>query len=188
LLATIKNALRFMHLDVIFFYINWLVQLLALGIICWMVLKALHSPELFRGINSKLQLVKHMIKSEQHVTKSNNEDSEEIRSLKTYMEMEEPYLNPNLTIYKLSDQLQVPIKQLSLLINHDMNQHFFDFVNSYRIKKAMTLLQDPDKKDITVLEILYDVGFNSKSSFNTAFRKYTNLTPTQFRKRALNDL
>ncbi|PLX12007.1 MAG: AraC family transcriptional regulator, partial [Marinilabiliales bacterium] len=74
-------------------------------------------------------------------------------------------------------------KELSLLINHDLNQHFFDFVNGFRIRKAMEMLSDENKKKFTVLEILYDVGFNSKSSFNTAFKKYTKLTPTEYRKK-----
>ena len=97
----------------------------------------------------------------------------------------EPFLDPSLTIYDLSKQIGMSTKDLSLLINHELNQHFFDFVNGFRIRKAMEILQDPSKKDLTVLEILYDVGFNSKSSFNTAFKKYTQLTPTQYRKKHL---
>ena len=49
----------------------------------------------------------------------------------------------------------------------------------------MEILQNPEKRKLTILEILYDVGFNSKSSFNTAFKKYTNQTPTEFRQKAL---
>jgi len=67
------------------------------------------------------------------------------------------------------------------LINHHMDQHFFDFVNEYRIQKAMNILKDKSKKELTILEILYEVGFNSKSSFNTSFKKYTRLTPTEYR-------
>jgi AraC-like DNA-binding protein len=53
------------------------------------------------------------------------------------------------------------------------------------LKKAKQMLTDPDKKDFTVLEILYDVGFNSKSSFITAFKKHTGYTPTEYRKKQL---
>jgi AraC-like DNA-binding protein len=49
----------------------------------------------------------------------------------------------------------------------------------------MGILKTPSKKEFTVLEVLYEVGFNSKSSFNTAFKKHTGLTPTQFRKKEL---
>lgn len=105
----------------------------------------------------------------------------QIEQLKNFMAEKEPFLNPSLTIQELADQVNIPVRELSVLINHHINQHFFDFVNEYRVKKAMTLLKDPTKKKYTVLEILYEVGFNSKSSFHTSFKKYTNQTPTAFR-------
>ncbi|MEO0902667.1 MAG: helix-turn-helix domain-containing protein, partial [Bacteroidota bacterium] len=74
-------------------------------------------------------------------------------------------------------------RELSILINHKMGQHFFDFVNSYRIQSAVDILKDPTKKKVTILEILYEVGFNSKSSFNTAFKKHTGHTPTTYRSK-----
>ena len=94
----------------------------------------------------------------------------------------EPFLEPSLTIQELAHQVNIPVRDLSVLINHHINQHFFDFVNEYRVKKAMTILKDPTKKEVTDLEILYEVGFNSKSSFNTAFKKHTGNTPTEYRK------
>jgi AraC-like DNA-binding protein len=111
--------------------------------------------------------------------------NDKIRKLNSYMTEEEPYLDPSLTIYDLAKKTGIPSKEVSLMINHELNQHFFDFVNGYRIRKAMDLLKDPGKKEFTVLEILYEVGFNSKSSFNTAFKKYTQITPTQYRKKYL---
>jgi AraC-like DNA-binding protein len=80
--------------------------------------------------------------------------------------------------------MDLPMRQLSVLINQYLNQHFFDFVNEYIINKAKEILKNPEKKEVTILEILYEVGFNSKSSFNTAFKKHTGLTPTQFRKKS----
>ncbi len=111
------------------------------------------------------------------------EELEEIVQLKKHMLNEDPYLNASLTIDDLSKQMNIPTKDLSILINYNLNQHFFDFINGYRIRKAMEILKDPDKISLTILEILYEVGFNSKSSFNTAFKKYTNNTPTEYRKK-----
>ena len=98
------------------------------------------------------------------------------------MENEKPFLNTSLTVKDLSKEIKIPARELSVLINHKLGMHFFDFVNSYRIKNAMQLLTDPKSKKVTVLEILYEVGFNSKSSFNTAFKKHTGFTPTAYRK------
>ena len=97
----------------------------------------------------------------------------------------EPYLDSSLTIQGLSEQLNMPVKDLSALINLYMNKHFFDFINEYRIEKAKEILIDPAQKELTILEILYHVGFNSKSSFSTSFKKYTGTTPTEFRKNSI---
>jgi AraC-like DNA-binding protein len=142
----------------------------------WLVFKALLSPKLFRGITVDLRLSKEMISDRQ--TEFNNQ----IESIKSYMLTEEPYLDPSLTIKSLSEKIDMPHRDLSILINQELGQHFFDFINDYRIEKAMSILKDPSKKKHTVLEILYEVGFNSKSSFNTAFKKHTGKTPTAFRK------
>ena len=98
------------------------------------------------------------------------------------MKEKEPFLDSSLTIQDLANQMNVNVRDISVLINQTMGQHFFDFINQYRIEKAKSILKNPEKKNLTVLEILYEVGFNSKSSFNTAFKNYTNLTPTQYRK------
>ena len=187
-IGTFKNMFLFLHLETFLYYSQISVSLIALIFMCWIVLKALHSPELFRGINSNLQLVKNIVQEVGVISKKNGNESQEIIALKNYMQEEKPYLNASLTIYDLSKEMDIPVRVLSLIINHDLNQHFFDFVNGYRIRNAMGILQDPEKKELTILEILYEVGFNSKSSFNTAFKKYTNLTPTQFREKALKSV
>ena len=146
--------------------------------IFWLVFKALNSPKLFRGIDVKLLSSKEIVKE----NKANEKINQQTELLRNFMEEEEPFLNPSLTIRNLADQLNMPMRELSVLINQNLKQHFFDFVNDYRINKAKEILKDSSKKEFTVLEILYEVGFNSKSSFNTAFKKHTGYTPTQFRK------
>ena len=88
-----------------------------------------------------------------------------------------------LTLDQLAGQLSMKAKLLSQVINEVLGQNFFDFINRYRIQEARRLLTNPVDPKVTVLEILYEVGFNSKSSFNTLFKKYTGLTPTEFRRR-----
>ncbi|MBL0737217.1 helix-turn-helix transcriptional regulator [Flavobacterium sp. GN10] len=181
-----KNLLRYTASRDIFLWGNVLMIVMALSVICWFVLKALNHPELFRGINSRLKLTKEILpQNENEITEKIENENEEIKTqistLKQYMIEKEPFLDPSLTIQELSNQINIPVRDLSILINHQMDQHFFDFVNEYRIQKAMEILKNPSKKDLTVLEILYEVGFNSKSSFNTSFKKYTNLTPTAYR-------
>jgi len=184
-LVALKNVLRYSDYRQVFLWLNVFVGTAALFITCWLVMKAMKYPELFKGINSKLQLAKDILPKAEEISQPANSQDDliavQISTLKQYMAEKEPFLDPSLTIQELSNQINTPVRDLSVLINHHMDQHFFDFVNEYRIQKAMNILKDHSKKELTVLEILYEVGFNSKSSFNTSFKKYTNLTPTAYR-------
>ncbi|MDI6050363.1 helix-turn-helix domain-containing protein [Flavobacterium sp. XS2P24] len=184
-LVALKNLLRYSDYRQMFLWLNVVVGSVALFITCWLVMKALNHPELFRGINSKLQLTKDILPEVEEKTASKNVQddaiSSQISTLKQYMAQKEPFLDPSLTIQELANQIDIPVRDLSVLINHHIDQHFFDFVNEYRIQKAMGILKDQSRSQLTVLEILYEVGFNSKSSFNTSFKKHTNLTPTAYR-------
>jgi AraC-like DNA-binding protein len=98
------------------------------------------------------------------------------------MEQEKPFRAGDLTIKTLAEKLGLPTAQLSALINERLAENFVDFVNRYRIEEAKRLLLDGSKRHYSVLAIAEEVGFNSKSAFNAAFRKYTGSTPSDFRK------
>jgi AraC-like DNA-binding protein len=183
--AILKNAFKFSDYPYISEWIKIVIWVFNLFLICWYLYKALNHPDLFRNIDSKLKLVADLIleeKDSEQVAKDETGYSEELTKLQEYMQEEKPFLNPSLTIQDVSKAIKVPVRDLSLLINHKLDQHFYDFVNAYRIERAMDILKDVTKSRLTILEILYDVGFNSKSSFNTAFKKYTGNTPTSYRK------
>jgi len=99
-----------------------------------------------------------------------------------YVENEKPFLDPELSLKKLSDSVNIPTRQLSQLINDQIGSNFYDFINGYRIEMAKKLLIISEREK-TVSEILYESGFNTKSSFNLAFKKETGLTPTEFRNK-----
>jgi len=101
--------------------------------------------------------------------------------LNELMVREKPYLDGNLTLPALAQKLSVPAYQLSQLINSGYGQNFFDFINWHRIEEAKRQLVDPEKKHLSVIAIAFDVGFNSKSAFNAAFKKYTSVTPSQYK-------
>ncbi|MCZ6899895.1 MAG: helix-turn-helix domain-containing protein, partial [Bacteroidetes bacterium] len=75
----------------------------------------------------------------------------------------------------------IPSHHLSQVINDRIGLNFFDFVNSYRIKEATRLLSDSQKSEYTIIELAYESGFNSKSTFNSAFKRFAGSTPTEFR-------
>ncbi|MGG7438472.1 helix-turn-helix domain-containing protein [Chryseobacterium arthrosphaerae] len=156
----------------VFMYLYTLSSLFVLFVISWFVLNALYRPNLLAGINKDLEPVKSVEKPK--------EEPEQLKVLLNFMQAEKPYLDDKLTLQKLSEQIQLPEKQLSVLINQYTGKHFFDFINEFRINDAKRLLKD--QPQLTVLEILYEVGFNSRSSFYTAFKKETGVTPTDYRK------
>jgi len=93
-----------------------------------------------------------------------------------------------LNLDNLVETLSLPARHLSQVINVAFNQNFFDFISDYRILEAKQKLYDPVYKDKTILHVLFDVGFNSKSSFNHLFKKKTGMTPSEFRKKSLDQI
>jgi len=185
LIVVFKNIFKFSHYPYISEWIKIGILVFNLFIICWYLYKALNHPDLFRNINSKLKLVSDIVleeKKNEPAAVNEKEYNAALSKLKQYMVEERPFLNPSLTIQDVSAAIEIPVRDLSLLINHKLEQHFYDFVNTYRIENAMDILKDGTKSKVTILEILYEVGFNSKSSFNTAFKKHTGNTPTSYRK------
>ena len=81
----------------------------------------------------------------------------------------------------LAERMEMHPRKLSELINQGLGKNFMGLINSYRIELAKRRLQSPRDPGETVLEVMYEVGFNSKSSFNTLFKKTTGMTPTAYR-------
>jgi len=98
------------------------------------------------------------------------------------METKKPYLDPSLCLNDLAEKVSISPQYLSQVLNTCLNQNFFDFINSFRIKDCKKFLSEQALNKKTILEILYKTGFNSKSVFNTAFKEHTRMTPSQFRK------
>jgi TolB-like protein/AraC-like DNA-binding protein len=101
-------------------------------------------------------------------------------NLLKFVQKEEPYLDPSLTLRSLADQIQMHPNQLSWLLNDNIGKSFNEFINAYRIEAFKIMVQDPKNANFTLLGMAYDCGFNSKTVFNTYFKKETGLTPKQF--------
>jgi AraC-like DNA-binding protein len=163
------------------------VILAMLVFIIRVLLKALRKPYFYpfsgeEGPRDKLPL---STKSKIHKTE-NSEAHQTEQILLQYMASNKPFLAPELTLDQLALQLSLRPRVLSQVINDRLGQNFYDFINRYRIQEASRLLTNPKDRKITILEVLYEVGFNSKSSFNTLFKKYTGLTPSEFKKKSLH--
>ncbi len=102
--------------------------------------------------------------------------------LMTHMEKEQPYLQSRLTLHQLAGELDLPAQALSELLNDTLEQNFFQFVNHYRVEEVKQRLQDPKYRNLTILGIALECGFNSKAAFNRIFKEYTGLTPSAYMK------
>ncbi|AYB33004.1 helix-turn-helix domain-containing protein [Chryseolinea soli] len=98
------------------------------------------------------------------------------------MEQDKLYLQAELTLQDLADQLGIPAYQVSQAINEGLQKTFYDLVNGCRVAEAQRLLLDPKNRNLKIMAVAFDSGFNSKTTFNTVFKKFTGLTPSEFKE------
>jgi AraC-like DNA-binding protein len=106
-----------------------------------------------------------------------------IGNITILMEQEKLYQEPELTLNHLANKLKIPTYQVSQSLNEGMKKNFYDLVNGYRVEEAKRLLLDPKNGNYTILSVGFEAGFNSKTTFNTVFKKFTGLTPTEFKEK-----
>ncbi len=106
-----------------------------------------------------------------------------LQKLLELMKSQKPYKDSELTLQKLATMLNISPHNLSEVINTRLGQNFFDFINQYRVEEVKKHLSDPQKNNFTILSLAFEAGFSSKSTFNQIFKKYTQMTPSEFRKR-----
>lgn len=104
----------------------------------------------------------------------------DVKKLLDFMSTNKPYLENKLTIGELAKQMDFQTHYLSKLLNENMNQNFYEFINNYRVEEFKNQLNQ--NKNFTLIAIAYECGFNSKSSFNRIFKEFTGKTPSQYKK------
>lgn len=105
-----------------------------------------------------------------------------IERIQQAMEIDQLYLRHNLNIETFSKKIDMNYREVSSIINNHFGTNFFEFVNEYRVNKAKAMLIDPTFAEKTILYVLLECGFNSKSSFHRFFKRYANMTAADFRK------
>jgi len=145
-------------------------------------------PEVLRNLRQahEIEAQRQIFRSDKKYEKSGlTEDkaAESLKKLQEMMEHDRLYLNPDLTLNDLSDKLDISNHNLSEILNMQLNQNFFDFINQYRVNEVKRHLEDKSKDHLTLLSIALDAGFNSKSGFNLVFKKFMDLTPSEYRQK-----
>ena len=135
---------------------------------------AMYQPEVF-----KLPIPE--VKSNRETISQEDFDSLKIK-IQQVMQEEKPYLNPKLSLGQLAKLLEITPHILSRVINTSFGMKFNDFVNNYRIGEFKKISSEKKYENMTVLAMAFDAGFNSKTTFNTAFKKLTQMTPNEYLK------
>jgi AraC-like DNA-binding protein len=106
--------------------------------------------------------------------------SDIIQRLTKLMEQQQPFLDPELNLAKLSSLMKTKPELISEILNTSLNQNFFDFINKYRIEEFKLKCLSDENKNLSVIGIAYYCGFNSKAAFYRAFNKFEGISPTAY--------
>lgn len=107
----------------------------------------------------------------------------ELDQLFTFIKEQKPYLKRNLTLQDVANAIGMPAYRLSELINGKLNKNFFTLINEFRIEEVKQRIGSKEHKLLTLSAIGFDAGFNSKSSFQSLFKKHTGMTPSQYKRK-----
>jgi len=144
----------------------------------------------FKNIKKEQQITLDSIKKELKTakTKSNSNKLSEVKSkillkaiINTIKE-KELFLNPEFSLNMLSNILGINHYYLSSVINSDWGNNFNDLINTFRIEKAKNMLKNPKNLNIKTIDICFEVGFNSSTTFYRVFKNKLNMSPKEYRK------
>lgn len=157
---------------------DYIIMYLIIFFIGVMTYFALMQPAIFEGLRVE-QLIPFVKYKKTGLTSAYSLELK--TSLLQLMKQEQPYLDGNLRLDDLAKKLDVSRNHMSQIINEHFDTNFFDFVNSYRIETAKSLLETEEPQTIT--DVIYASGFNNRVSFYKAFKRYTGETPSSFKEK-----
>jgi AraC-like DNA-binding protein len=175
--TTLQVALFFPGIDLSPF--NLVIQLILVLLMYTISYKSIIQPELFTSdyVNHERSPAKEKYQtSSLHPEKARTIQ----KKLLQHMKEKKPFLDANLSLEILAKQISESKHHVSQVINDKLKQSFNDFINSYRIEEFKRLVLEPSRRKLTVQELSQRAGFNSKSAFNTTFKKFTGKPPREF--------
>jgi AraC-like DNA-binding protein len=164
------------------FTLEPIVQVGILILVNVIIYQGLKNPQFFQKLSETDLVISQINQSKNKKNKINIEELTPLAiELEEYMSQCKPYLNSELDLDALAKAIEVQPKTLSQVINQILGNNFSEYINSYRIEEAKLLIHNNTDNHLTIMEVMYDVGFNSRSVFNTAFKNKTGVTPSQYK-------
>jgi len=143
----------------------------------------LELSEKFENDREEIKALKEELKQKYRIGRVTNSFAEAIISeMKTLMEEDKIFRNPLLSLSGLAERLKVDPRALSQIFSLHLDTTFYNYINRKRVLEIEKNFKDPSKESETVLSLAYSAGFNSKSVFNTSFKKITGSTPSKYKK------
>lgn len=150
------------------------------------ILKPLHSNPRFNELLKQILGTKTHFNPNKRKYKKSLFNQEQLQAycqqLTQIMSEQKPYLDPVLSLRDLANMMQIPANHLSQLLNEGFNKNFAEYVNFYRLETFKAKVADPKQRHLTILALAYESGFNSKTVFNTFFKKVMGKTPRAYWK------
>ncbi len=145
----------------------------------------LNDIPIFKETEYRIEVKQSSIKSDEKYLRTGLDTKASIskyKELQNFIVEHKPYLDPEITLFKLAEQFKMPSNQLSQVINQNANKSFFEFINTFRVYEVIKQIEQEKHKELTLLSIAFSAGFNSKSSFNRVFKKNMKCTPSEYIK------
>jgi AraC-like DNA-binding protein len=146
------------------------------------IFQGLQHPQLFSGVTAEDKSIVATEAESQGLPVALLGDLK--AQIDAYMTQEQPYLMPGLTVRSLAKQLSLNPRYVSQAINVKAGKNFSEYVNDYKIKHACQLLSSKEQQNVTVIDVMLQSGFNTKSNFNRAFKAQTGCTPFEYRQKS----
>ena len=175
------------HWLVLSFWQDWWDKLVDVGLIYYLSIAGYAQAQLTDHLHFRPSLTPSLSLPVTSSPKSSTKPPADLLAvLFAFMERERPYLEPDLTLISLARRLQTNSSILSQVINTEVGKNFNDFINSYRIAEFNQALINPQNANLSQFGIAQNCGFNSKATFNRAYRKLMHQTPSQYAKQVMN--
>lgn len=170
-------------------FLNSVSGYLYLMLILFMVYSLLRQKEVFFKSKTENEALKNLIyadssiQPEKTVSRLSDQELSKYKTvLNGLLEKDEVFIDPEINLSSLADKVGISMNDLSFVINNSYNMNFYSLMNNYRIEKVKEMLTQKQYSHLTILGIAYEAGFTSKSTFNSAFKKETGITPSEYMK------
>lgn len=165
--------------------LNIVANLTMVGVIYFVAYNAIRQERIFLVSTEEIQQISEE-EEQPEIKKQSLLPDSDLPALKAklrgLMDAQQPYLEQTLNLKQLSAMMELTPHQLSYLLNEGFEENFFQFVNTYRVELAKELLVSEKHSHLSIVGIGFEAGFNSKTAFNTVFKKITGSTPSEFKR------